>query len=166
VLAYLKQHHVALLALFVALGGTSLAATRSSERTATIAAYGYYPAAQPCISQAHVACPASLIVASRLVPAVGVRLTDPGKAAGAGFVCLALTSPRPAAVRPVLVASPATGPHGEPASAIDHAEWIPAAPNCPHGQLEVDTYYVLVDASGQHVIRAGLPFAFTVAAPG
>jgi hypothetical protein len=62
----------------------------------------------------------------------------------------------------VVVAEPTGGPNGTTVTAVDHAEWIPGAPNCGHGQIEVDTYYVTSDGSGQHITRTGLPFAFVI----
>ena len=179
-LAYLKYHHIALIALFVALGGTSYAATQLPSNSvgtrqiragavtaqkiqtgAITVAYGYYPMPQPCISQHGVACPVQLIVATKLGPAANVSLADPGAASGHGYVCLALKGGTDL-THLVVVAAPTGGPNGTPAPAVDHAEWIPSAPNCTHGQLEVDTYYMTVDGSGQHITRTGLPFVFAI----
>jgi hypothetical protein len=125
-----------------------------------VVAYGYYNEPQPCIPAPGMACP-QLLVVGGLSRVVNVSLADPGNAAGSGIVCLVPGSgidPSSA----VVVTSPVNGPSGEAILAMDHADWIVGAPNCPAGQLEVDTYYVTVDGSGQHVTRRGLPFAFAI----
>jgi hypothetical protein len=197
VLAYLRRHHMGLIALFIALGGTSYAATQlppNSVGTTQIRAravtgakihngaitsaklspalnalqgrsaalaYGYYAAPQPCIPTSGIACPSILIVVGALSRAVNVSLASPSAAAASGFVCLAL-APDIDASKAVVVTAPDGGPNGTAVTAVDHAEWVAGAPNCAPGQVEVDTYYVTSDGSGQHVTRRGLPFAFAV----
>lgn len=209
-LAYLRRHHIGLIALFIALGGTSYAATqlppnsvgtkqirahavtsskiqngaitskklspglnavmgrllaesvarKGSPDQSGALAYGYYGAPEPCIGTSLVVCPAILIVPV-LSRAVNVSLSNQVGAAGSGFVCLALASGIDAS-KAVVVTSTTNGPNLATVTAIDHAEWIPSAPNCTPGQIEVDTYYVTSDGSDQHVTRAPVPFAFAV----
>ena len=123
-------------------------------------AYGYYPMPQPCIPAPGTACPAIGILVTALSRAVNVSLANP-TASSSGFVCLALGSGIVSS-NAVVVTEPTGGPNGTTVTAVDHAEWIPGAPNCPPRQIQVDTYYVTSDSAGQHITRIGLPFAFVI----
>jgi hypothetical protein len=138
----------------------ALNALLRSPRVGAVA-YGYYPALQPCVPASGTACPDILIRVGALNPAVNVSLGTPSARARGGVVCLA-----PGAgidfSHAVVVTAPTGGPNGSTVIAVDHAEWIPGAPNCAPRQIEVDTYYVTSDGSGQHVTRTELPFAFAI----
>jgi len=120
-------------------------------------AYGYFSTERRCLSKGP---PCAEEGDGRSLRSVNVSLarTVPEK----GAVCLELgkeLDPENA----VVVVAPTGGPIEEPhVFAVDHAEWIPSAPNCAVGQIEIDTYYDESTGSSEELVPTLLPFSFAI----
>ncbi len=215
-MSYLRRNHLALLALFIALGGTSYAATqlpansvgtrqiRDSSVTkaklsdslrqtlarvspepaagrgaagptgpagsagapgapgangapgtvSTARAYGYetYPA-NPCPPGAAASCGP--------LQAVNASFDAAISGSPAGTFCI-----RPGAdIDPstaVLVVSAFNPQAPIPSGEVLQAQWVYSAPDCPSGDLEVQTSAITADSSGLDVTPAVAPFSFVI----
>jgi hypothetical protein len=220
VIAYLRRHHLGLIALFVALGGTSYAAVslprdsvgvrqlksgavtsralaRGSITTGKLAvglagalaadrigpagpagatgpqgppgapgatapfAWGLYMPGGPasCDPTPGTACP-PLAFAPQLADANNVTL---GSSPDFSHVCLV-----PAAGITASAASMVVSVTQTPTTTADeslHADWVPSAPDCPAGQMEVHTYSVDPVGGVQQVNPDRVQFSFEILQP-